>query len=251
MMIVQFILFFVLGAVATAFLLMLLAPVLWNRALLLAYNAVKTEVPLSLTEVEADRDFLRAQHAVNLCRLEEKLKEEQDSHIQRRIELNAAQEQMHYLAPLEPLCSELKSKVNDNERLIHDLQQIISERDEQVKELSNFRPQCAAQQKQLQQQERKIIQLENNNARLKDQLKNTAKIDTRMLRSFRDEIKTIAAQVAAGIAQDEGRSSRILKLIADVADDNGLASAIRHQSEKLDIGPTKRRRSRRKSKQSA
>jgi len=231
MMIVQFVLFFILGVATKAFVIMLLATVLWRGALSLARKTVRAEVPISLKEVEADRDFLRVQHTVNLCRLEEKLKAEQDTHVQRRIQLDSAQERIHTLASLEPLCAELESKLDASERLVHDLRRKLDKREQQMHQLSALKPQYEAQKKQIRELTRKISRLESSNEKLKGQINTAAGIDRQSLRAFRNEIKSLAATVVAGVAKEEGAASPIAKLTADASDDGSLAASIRRLSQ--------------------
>lgn len=237
MMIVQSVLFFILGVVTTAFIVMLLAPVVWRRAMALSYKVARAQVPLFLTEVEADRDFLRAQHAVDLCSLEEKLKAEQDTHLQRRIRLDSAQERIHALASFEPLCAELKSKLEKSERLAHDLQQKLEKREQQLEQLSGLKPHYEAQKKQLQEQQRKMIRLESSHEKLKEKCKAAVKIDQHILKAFREDIKLLAATVAVEAAKEEGVSSPIVKLAANAADDKSLASSIHRLSQKAAMKP--------------
>jgi len=225
MMIVQSVLFFVLGVATTAFAVMLLAPVLWRRALTLSYKAARAEVPLSLTEIEADRDFLRVQHAVELCRLEEKLKEEQDARARSRLLLDTARERIH---AFEALCSELNGKLDDNKLLVDDLRQKLGKNEKQLGKLSDVRLHYETQKKQFRQQQRKISRLESDNERLKEQIKAISRIDRHALKAFCNDIKEIAATVAAEVARGEGAASPIVKLTAGVTDDDSLAALIRH-----------------------
>jgi len=227
MMIVQSVLFFVLGVVTTAFFVTLLAPAFWRRAMSLAYKTVRTQVPLSLTEVEADRDFLRAQHAVAICRLEEKLQAERDAHVERRARLDTAQERIHALAALEPLCADLQGRIVENERLIADLEQTLRQSEDQVSELSALKPLYDKQKKQLEELQRKASRLESSNEKLNEQLKTAVKVDRQTLKAFRDDIKAIAARVAADAAIEEGAASPIIKLTAQAKSDDSLAGTIR------------------------
>ncbi len=52
---------------------MLLAPSLWNRAARLSKKRLESTLPLTLSEIEATQDQLRATYAVRLRRLETSL----------------------------------------------------------------------------------------------------------------------------------------------------------------------------------
>lgn len=74
--------FLVAGLIALAF-----APVFWRRALRLTRRRLETQVPLSVEEILADRDHLRAEFAVEQRRLEMRLAEVVQAHAADRSEL--------------------------------------------------------------------------------------------------------------------------------------------------------------------
>lgn len=67
---VQSLLLFTLGFLVAALLGLLLAPLLWRRAQALMRRRLEALVPMTLDEVRADRDALRAEHAMAMRRLE-------------------------------------------------------------------------------------------------------------------------------------------------------------------------------------
>ena len=67
---VQSALLFALGFMVATLLALLLAPVVWRRAQWLMRHRLEAVVPMTLDEVRADRDALRAQHAMAMRRLE-------------------------------------------------------------------------------------------------------------------------------------------------------------------------------------
>ncbi len=71
-MFIQSFLFFILGVASTSWLLVLFAPLIWRRAVYFAHKDVSAQIPLSLTEIQANYDFLCAQHAVELAHNEQK-----------------------------------------------------------------------------------------------------------------------------------------------------------------------------------
>jgi hypothetical protein len=52
-------LFFSLGFLCAAFLALMIAPALWRRAVALTRKRIEASVPLSLGEIEADKDRIR------------------------------------------------------------------------------------------------------------------------------------------------------------------------------------------------
>lgn len=67
---IQSVLVFLLGFLCAAFLVLLAAPLFWRRAHYLWQKQMAARLPLSLNAIEADRDLLRASHAVALRKAE-------------------------------------------------------------------------------------------------------------------------------------------------------------------------------------
>lgn len=63
-------LLFVLGFLTAAFLALLAAPAIWRRAVTLTRHRIEASVPLTMNEIRADKDRLRAEHAVTVRQLE-------------------------------------------------------------------------------------------------------------------------------------------------------------------------------------
>ncbi|EKF17455.1 hypothetical protein [Nitratireductor pacificus] len=67
---IQTILLFLLGFFSAGFLALLLAPLFWRRAVRLTTRRLEATMPLSANELEAEKDRLRAGHAMAARRLE-------------------------------------------------------------------------------------------------------------------------------------------------------------------------------------
>lgn len=67
---IQSVLYFALGFLAAVLLALLVAPPIWRRAMLLTRKHVEAETPLTLNEIQAQRDGLRAEHAMAERKLE-------------------------------------------------------------------------------------------------------------------------------------------------------------------------------------
>ena len=63
--------YFSIGCIVTALLALAFGPIFWSRALRLTQQRLQLQVPLSMQEILADRDQLRAQFAVERVRLEQ------------------------------------------------------------------------------------------------------------------------------------------------------------------------------------
>ncbi|MBB4076501.1 hypothetical protein GGR08_000801 [Bartonella fuyuanensis] len=99
-MLIQSFLFFILGVAFTSWLLVLLSPLIWRKAVHFAYKDVCAQLPLSLAEIEANHDFLRAQHAVELANNQQKYESLQNKYAQQKIQLSRITEQFYQLCLL-------------------------------------------------------------------------------------------------------------------------------------------------------
>lgn len=67
---IQSILIFILGFLSALFLALLLLPAIWRRAVRLTTRGIERSLPISMEEMRASRDQLRARQAVELRRIE-------------------------------------------------------------------------------------------------------------------------------------------------------------------------------------
>jgi chromosome segregation ATPase len=79
--------FFALGVLVAGLLGLMILPALWRRAVRLSTRRLEMQTPLSMDEVLAERDLLRAEFAVTESKLEARLVREQDLRTRDRAEL--------------------------------------------------------------------------------------------------------------------------------------------------------------------
>ncbi len=79
--------FFALGVLVAGLLGLMILPALWRRAVRLSTRRLEMQTPLSMDEVLADRDLLRAEFAVAERRLEERLAHEREARARERADL--------------------------------------------------------------------------------------------------------------------------------------------------------------------
>nr|WP_246054715.1 hypothetical protein [Bartonella massiliensis] len=96
-MLIQSFLFFILGVASVSWLLMLLSPLIWRKAVHFAHKDICAQIPLSRAEIEANHDFLRAQHAVELAKNQQKYESLQKKYAQQKIQLNQVTNQFYRL----------------------------------------------------------------------------------------------------------------------------------------------------------
>ncbi len=87
-------LFFVLGFLASTMLALLLAPPIWRRAVALTQKRIEDSVPLTLNEIQADKDQLRAEYAMLTRKLEINLENVKSKAADQLVELNKRRDQV-------------------------------------------------------------------------------------------------------------------------------------------------------------
>lgn len=71
---IQTALFFILGFLSAGFLALLVSPAIWRRAVTLTRRRVEGSLPLTMSEIQADKDRLRAEYALSVRQLEMQVK---------------------------------------------------------------------------------------------------------------------------------------------------------------------------------
>ncbi|THF56168.1 hypothetical protein E6C48_16275 [Mesorhizobium composti] len=95
---VQSILFFVLGLLCAGFLTVLVAPAVWRRAVVLTRKRIEATMPLTLAEIQADKDRVRAEFAVSVRKLEVETKALKEKLAAQLVEIGRAGEDLKALA---------------------------------------------------------------------------------------------------------------------------------------------------------
>ncbi|WP_407965271.1 hypothetical protein [Bartonella sp. C271] len=216
-MFIQSILFFILGIATISWLLVLISPLIWRKILHFAYQSVSAKIPLSLIEVQANHNFLCAQHAVELARHTQRYDSLQKKYAQLKIQLSPQQEQLcpsYFSEQCTPLLSTKTETVEKENNILA--------KNTFIKEIKAMHEKIADYKKRL-----KNIQIDELDTAAKDQL----------LHELCKETKELAATLAAHIAVKEGKNSSINKLTKDSKNKNDLASYIRKKVANTDKAP--------------
>ncbi len=139
-MIIENVMYFVLGFLASALLALMIMPSIWRRATRLTKKRIEAATPMTMSEFRADKDQLRAEFALSIRRLElnvEALRKrlaDQLAEINRKrsdqIKLKAERdEQLTIVRELEERESELRRRILDLEKEGTDLAQRLRMRD--------------------------------------------------------------------------------------------------------------------------
>ncbi len=88
------VLYFALGFLAAALLALMVAPAIWRRAVVLTRRRIESSVPLTLNEIQADKDQLRAEFAMSTRRLEMSVEQLREKAAEQLIEINRKREEL-------------------------------------------------------------------------------------------------------------------------------------------------------------
>ncbi|GEM_PF-412281 len=125
-MLLEIVLYFVLGFFVAGLLALMVSPVIWNRAVELTRQKIESSVPLSVNEIQADKDQLRAEFAMSTRRLEISIDELREKASEQLIEINRKRDQsakydadmkerLKSISELEAKASDLRSKLSIKE----------------------------------------------------------------------------------------------------------------------------------------
>lgn len=92
------VLYFVLGFLCAVLIVLMVSPAIWNRAVLLTKKRIESSVPLSLNEIQADKDQLRAEFAMNIRRLEISVQKLNETVSIQTIEINRKRDELAKLS---------------------------------------------------------------------------------------------------------------------------------------------------------
>ncbi|RWB68500.1 MAG: hypothetical protein EOQ50_28600 [Mesorhizobium sp.] len=95
---VQSVLFFALGFLCAVFLVSLIAPAVWRRAVVLTRRRLEASLPLTQAEIQADKDRVRAEYAMTTRRLEITVKNLQEKVAEQVVEIARGHEALKGLA---------------------------------------------------------------------------------------------------------------------------------------------------------
>jgi chromosome segregation ATPase len=120
------ILYFVLGFLSAALIALMISPAIWNRAVVLTRRRIEASVPLTLNEIQADKDQLRAEFAMSTRRLEMSIEELREKAARQVIEVNRkrdelarlsdeSRERLRKISELEAGAADLRSQWRDRE----------------------------------------------------------------------------------------------------------------------------------------
>jgi chromosome segregation ATPase len=114
-----------LGFLLGCLLALMLGPPLWNRAVKLTTRKLEATMPMSLNDIQADKDQLRAEFAIELRKVEVALEKAKEKATRELIEANKRRVE---IAVLNTDLASVKGQLQENENANRVLQQTIKRR---------------------------------------------------------------------------------------------------------------------------
>jgi chromosome segregation ATPase len=88
---IEYVLLIILGFCVGSLVALLIAPTVWRRAVQLTTRRLEATLPMSLSDIEADKDTLRASYAVQIRRLETSLNKVREKSAGQLVEISKLQ----------------------------------------------------------------------------------------------------------------------------------------------------------------
>ena len=124
-MLINALMFGALGFLLGCLLAVMLAPPLWNRAVRLTTRKLEATMPMSLNDIQADKDQLRAEFAIELRKVEVALEKAKEKATRELIEANKRRVE---IAMLNTDLAAAKGRLQENDNANRVLQQTIKRR---------------------------------------------------------------------------------------------------------------------------
>jgi chromosome segregation ATPase len=234
--VIQSILFFVLGFLCAGFLALMVAPAIWRRAVLLTRRRIEASVPLSVNEIQADKDRMRAEFAMSTRRLEMSIKSFREKASTQIIEINKNREELRRLAEerdgkhealtrLETGASELRAELRRREEQLQqlnykliDAEKLLEERALELEKMGRMFDDASfsssSRQIELVARETEVERLSSDVAELRDQRKEVE----RKVREAQAEAKQAADELKLEKRRAADLESKVERLLASLSD---------------------------------
>ena len=126
--------YFVLGLATAGLLALMIAPIPWRRAVRLTRARIEHAVPANLTEIQADKDQLRAEFAMSARRLETTIESLRQKAGQQMVDINQKRELIRRLAEEQTLRIEALEQLEERESELH---KVLNRREDRMAEANS------------------------------------------------------------------------------------------------------------------
>jgi chromosome segregation ATPase len=228
--------YFVLGALAAGLLALTITPAIWRRANRLSLARLESAMPMSLAEIQAEKDQLRAEFAINIRRLEVtlgRLGEREAAHV---IDMNRKRDEIARLTAeqagrsemvrqLEGRVTRLGDEVRATEEKLNDAHGELVERNERIAErgatIASLEAEMVAAMQLGEEQKLELVARDTQLGNFKDEILARRAAESALMHD-RDELAAALAQEKIKLSQEqhrgEGLTARITALETERAD---------------------------------
>ncbi len=119
-------LFFLLGFLVAGFLALIIAPAIWRRAVFLTRKRIESSIPLTANELQAEKDKLRAEHAIAQRKVEIALSKQREKYSQ---QASVVANQNEQIKAFKASIAERDAKLSEMDEMVSNLRTELSERE--------------------------------------------------------------------------------------------------------------------------
>ncbi|MEO3997854.1 hypothetical protein [Mesorhizobium sp. CAU 1732] len=233
---IQTTLFFILGFLSAGLLALMVAPAIWRRAVVLTRRRVEASIPMTLDQIQADKDRLRAEFAMSTRRLEMSEKASREKAANQFIEINRNQDELKRIGrerdekqqvigklegDIEATRAELSKRDEQAQRLFERLAEAERELEKRGLEIENLGRMydeasfsASGRQIEMVAQENRIEQLSDDLSKLRGERKEA----DRRVREIAAENKTLKEAQRNDQRKISGLEKRVERLMAELSD---------------------------------
>ncbi len=220
------ILLFGLGFLSAALIALMVSPAIWNRAVTLTKRRVEASVPLTLNEIQADKDQLRAEFAMSTRRLELSVDELREKAANQVIEIARKRDELAKLAgesddrirvieELEGRSAELRAQLKDREERLatasRKLDETRAELEKKALEVERMRGRLSESEVDSASRRIELVAKQTEMENLTDRVSEISELERRLENDLDSERRKSSDL--------EGRIGRLQKQLADVEAD--------------------------------
>ncbi|WP_162150961.1 hypothetical protein [Ahrensia sp. 13_GOM-1096m] len=118
--------FFLLGFLVAGFLALIIAPAIWRRAVFLTRKRIESSIPLTANELQAEKDKLRAEHAIAQRKVEIALSKQREKYSQ---QASVVANQNEQIKAFKASIAERDAKLSEMDEMVSNLRTELSERE--------------------------------------------------------------------------------------------------------------------------
>ncbi|MFO1185086.1 MAG: hypothetical protein U1E56_09895 [Bauldia sp.] len=223
--------YFALGLLTAGLVALMVAPAIWRRAARVTRNRIEKSVPLSLAEIQADKDQLRAEFAMSTRRLELSIERLKEKAAEQQVEINRKRE---HLARLGEEQSLKLASVGELETRESQLRERLRLREES---LSKAETEATALEARLSDRSQALRDLEKKHDALRQRAdEQTVELVARgtEVDNLRRELTTTETARATAVTERAALDSQLVAVKADLAGERMRAEALEARVTRLE-----------------